>query len=149
MLLLLPLISAAHAGTAYDTLRVRDEVTCESLGTPTPELRAELLSLAGPEAEPAWVSTRAAGCLFDLYGSDADFASLVSPWFSDSTRAGLGLIALAKLDKVPVAAAVTLAQAAIATPDERWQGRFRSRVARSAIPEVAALVGVDASAGGK
>lgn len=134
---LLLALSLAHAAPA-DQLRLRDSVPCSALGEPTPALRDELVILSDPAGMPSWLPIRAAACLVELYAADPALEAIVSPWMTDSTRAGLALVVVGGIDRFPAPVALRLATSALSTPDPRHRARVAKRLSSSAIPAVRA-----------
>lgn len=134
------IVALAHAGSASTTLLPRDGVACSALGSVTPELRAELATLAVTDMQPSYVPMRAAGCLLELFATDPALGALVTPWVQDPELRGLGLLVLERGDLLPVETELAVARAAVAVDDARWGPKYRDRVGRSARAEVRAVL---------
>lgn len=131
---------AADVQTVQMTLAQRDGMSCAQLGTADATLRDQLLSLTAPDLMPPSVPIRAAECLVELYPTDPTVHTAFTAWMSDSERAGLALLVIGRLDRLPLTTAVQLATAALQTPDTTMRARFQSRLTQSPIPEVRAVV---------
>lgn len=139
---------AAATSATYARLRVRDGVSCASLGEATPALRDDLLALAAPGVEPPAVPIRAAQCLVALFPTDPAFADAATAWMKDPERAGLALVVAGGVDALPEPTAVRLAEASRTMPDEAARGRIARRLARSARPAVRAAAAADQAPAG-
>lgn len=133
-------VASADDGALYRALRVRDGVSCLSLGEPTPALRDGLMALTDPAVEPSAVPVRAAGCLVALFPSDPTVDEAVVAWVSDPERRGLALVVAGNVDVLPADVAVRVARAAAAVDDPRWRDRFAKRLQTSANADVRAAV---------
>jgi hypothetical protein len=133
------LAGLANAG-AIDTLRSRDAVACSALGDANPALRDELVALTDPATLPPAVPIRAANCLIDLYGADPIALGAVTGWMTDPERHGLALVVLGRLGDLDPLVATELARKALTVPDEGMKTRVASRLKKSSIAEVRALV---------
>ena len=138
------LVSFALAGPAADALRMRDAVSCDVLGPATVSLRDELLQLAEQGDGLPWVSVRAAGCLVTRFSADPSVVDHLAAWAGDSERVGLTLVVLDQAHLLAPGDALRVAKAAMTLADPRWHARFADRLQRSDLPELRAMVGVDA-----
>ena len=140
-----PEIATPVAATSTDsalarTLSLRDGVTCQSLGAPTPELRDALLSLADPALLPPAVPVRAAACLLEQFPADPAVLAAANAWVQTTGSAGLGLVVISRLSLLSPEAQQSLAAAALQMPDPAWKARFQSRLLNSGLPAVVGLV---------
>ncbi len=132
--------AATPADALARSLSMRDGVTCQSLGTPTPELRDALLSLADPALLPPAVPVRAAACLLEQFPADPAVLAAANGWVQTPGSAGLGLVVISRLSLLSPEVQQSLAAAALQMPDPAWKARFQSRLLNSGLPAVVGLV---------
>jgi hypothetical protein len=130
-----PVDSAALAQhPAYRMLSARAGVSCDALPVAT---AAELAAFADPALQPPAVPMRAAHCLVQRFGAEAE--AIVTPWLSDPNRAGQALVVAGALDAMPADAAARIASAALSGADEVGRARIARKLRASVHPQVAAL----------
>lgn len=106
-----PMASPTFPAAVYDQLKVRDSAECSALGVASTELKAALVVLTDPALLPAAVPVRAAGCLVSMFPADVEVETAIMAWIGDPERQGLALVALARTDALPEAAAVRIVTA--------------------------------------
>lgn len=96
----------------YDVLKLRHAPAdlCDQLAAQTDDLARDVSFLLDHATQPAWVGTRAAGCLLDAAPTQG--VALARTWMVREDRRGLAILTLNKLDALPEPAAVELAQLA-------------------------------------
>jgi hypothetical protein len=127
-------LEALASHPAYHILSQRHGVSCDQL--PVRDA-ADLAQLTEPALAPAYVPMRAAHCLVERFGAEAE--PIVAPWMSDPGRSGQALVVVGALDALPADAALRLGTAALAGADERARERIARRLKASIHPQVAAL----------
>lgn len=142
-LALLPLVGAAEwtpspaFGPAARALSARDGVfDCAAVEALSADPVGLLRELVDHAVRPPWVAMRAADCLVTRHAEAA--AADLDAWVVDPERLGLGLLVVSRLDTLPEARALALAERAIASgPDA---AAVRRRIEASAHASVRALV---------
>jgi hypothetical protein len=127
-------LEALGTHPAYHLLAQRHGVSCDQL--PVRDA-ADLAQLTEPALAPAYVPMRAAHCLVQRFGAEAE--PIVAPWMSDPARSGQALVVVGALDALPADAALRLGAAALSGADERARERIARRLKASIHPQVAAL----------
>ena len=126
----------AAAEAVYRALSVRDPApSCESVEALTETPVDTLLFVVDNAQQPPWAGMRAAECLTTRHAEAAEAS--ITAWVSSSETKGLAILALNQLDIMPLPVALNVARAALAGPEA---DTARSRIARSSVTEIKALV---------
>ena len=136
---MLMLFSLATAGPAFDLLKLRDDVSCETLGAATPALRDELIVLTAPDQLPSAVPMRAVGCLAELYAEDTLVQAAFLSWIADPSRAGEALLLLGRAERLPVSLQTHLITTGLHAQSDRVRARAEKLVLGSTDPAIKAL----------
>lgn len=112
-----------------------DPPTCHELEKLSSEPLADLLVLVHEVKQPAWVGMRAAGCVVQRHGAEAE-PELVR-WVTSSDTLGLARLVASSIDALPPQVAVRVAGAGLEGVHREDQ---RARLASSTLPEVRALL---------
>jgi len=113
---------------------LRDPAPCSAVEGLTPTPVDTLQHVVATVDLPPWAPMRAADCL--VRGHAAEVQPSIEGWVTDPAVIGLGRLVLSDLDAMPVEVAVPVARRALAGP---LADVARSRIARSAHPEVRAV----------
>ncbi len=123
---------------AYEKLLPRDpEPVCADVEAGLSDPAATLLQIAEEVKSPPWVGMRAAGCAVERASEPAVEAALIR-WVSEEQLAGLGMLAVNLLDRMPEDVAGRVATAALEGP---ISDRARDEIAGSAHQSVRELLG--------
>lgn len=119
----------------YRALIVREGApTCAELAPLSPTLVEDLVYLTENAKQPTWVGIRAAECLLTEHQEAA--LPVILGWMARSDAKGFALVAVEKLDRMPIERAKAVAQAGLAGP---LAETLRPRIARLPQAELAAL----------
>lgn len=119
----------------YRALVVREGApTCAALAPLSPTLVEDLVYLTENAKQPTWVGIRAAECLLTEHHEAA--LPVIIGWMGRSDAKGFALVAVEKLDRMPMDRAMAVAQAGLAGP---LAETLRPRIARLPQAELAAL----------
>ncbi len=119
----------------YRALIVREGApTCAELAPLSPTLVEDLVYLTENAKQPAWVGIRAAECLLTDHQEAA--LPVILGWMGRSDSKGFALVAVEKLDRMPLDRAKAVAQAGLAGP---LAESLRPRIAKLPQAELAAL----------
>lgn len=117
----------------FRALSLRDGTPCASLDVADAE---QLARYTDPTLQPASVPVRASACLVERFPESV--AGIALPWMTDPERAGLALVVLNGIDRLPEPSAVQLARAALANPELAPRAtRFVRAAARPSVRELA------------
>ena len=107
---------------------------CVDLGSLSADLVADLVWVADHVQYPPWVGLRAASCVVTAF-PDAGAPALVR-WASSPDTRGLAILITSKLDGVPDATAISVAEALVCGP---WRDDLRGRLSGHPLAEIRAL----------
>lgn len=127
----------AEQDAVYKALSMRhDTLSCDQLDAMSSDPLGTYLFLIEHAEQPAWVGMRAASCVMENHAEAAQ--PELQRWVTSSDTRGLAILAMDRLDSLPLAIALDLATRALTDgPDPEG---MRKRIAKSTVPELAALV---------
>jgi hypothetical protein len=129
-------LDRAEQGAVQKLLPRDPEPVCADVEAGLAQPALTLLRIAEETASPPWVPMRAAGCAVEHADDPAVEAALIR-WVTDDDLAGLGLLAVNLLDRMPEAVAMRVASAALDGP---IADRARDEIAGSARQSVRELL---------
>ncbi|NOY27733.1 MAG: hypothetical protein GXP62_17865 [Oligoflexia bacterium] len=126
----------AEQEAVYKALSMRhDTLSCDQLDAMSSDPLGTYLFLIEHAEQPAWVGMRAASCVLENHAQAAQ--PELQRWVSSSDTRGLAILAMDRLDSLPLEIAQDLATRALTDgPDPEG---MRKRIAKSTVPELAAL----------
>ncbi len=129
-------MGSEEALAVYRALSVRDpEPDCADIDTLSPTPLQTLLDVIDRASMPPWVPMRAANCVLQRHGAEAQ--DTLQGWVADDKARGLAILVFDGIDALPEDVALPVAQAGLAGP---WSEDAASRLAGSSRPSIVALV---------